>query len=168
MANILLLIENDFEDAEAVYPFYRMQEAGHKVTVAGPRAGTYKSKHGYPLNAEKSPKEVRAEDFKGLIIPGGQAPDRMRINPDMVALVRNAAEKGLVVGAICHGAQMLIEAAVVRGRRMTCYISVKTDLVNAGALYLDLPVVVDGTLVTSRHPGDLPDFCATLLRLLKD
>lgn len=166
MANIILLIENNYEDSEAVYPFYRMQEAGHKVTVVGPKAGTYHSKYGYPLEAKAAASEVRADTFGGLIIPGGQAPDRMRINTHMVSLVRDAAGKGLVVGAICHGAQMLIEADVLKGRKATCYISVKTDLVNAGAIYSDEPVVVDGKLVTSRHPGDLPSFCKTLVQML--
>ncbi len=166
MANVLMLIENGFEDAEALYPFYRMQEAGHKVTVAGPKAGTYSSKHGYPLAAEKSADEVRAADFKGLIIPGGQAPDRMRIHPNMVKLVKDAFDKGLVVGAICHAAQLLIEADVLKGKKATCYISVRTDLKNAGGDYVDAPVVVDGRLVTSRHPGDLPDFCRALVELL--
>lgn len=166
MSNILLLIENNYEDAEVVYPFYRMQEAGHKVTVVGPKTGVYTSKHGYPLEAKAAASEVKADAFGALIIPGGQAPDRMRINPHMVTLVRDAVSKGLVVGAICHGAQMLIEADALRGRKATCYISVKTDLVNAGGVYLNEQVVVDGRLVTSRHPGDLPSFCRALLELI--
>lgn len=166
MANIILLIENNYEDAEAVYPFYRMQEAGHKVTVVGPKTGIYNSKHGYPLEAKAAASEVRADAFGALIIPGGQAPDRMRINSHMVTLVRDAVNKGLIVGAICHGAQMLIEADVLKGRKATCYISVKTDLINAGGIYSNEPVVVDGKLVTSRHPGDLPFFCKALIEML--
>ncbi|MBZ0221114.1 MAG: type 1 glutamine amidotransferase [Candidatus Methylomirabilis sp.] len=166
MANVIMLIENGFEDVEALYPFYRVQEAGHKVTVVGPKPGIYKSKHGYPIEAAKGAGEVRAADFKGLIIPGGQAPDRMRIHENMVMLAREAVEKGLVVGAICHGAQLLIEADVLRGKRATCYISVKTDVINAGAVYMDAPVVVDGRLVTSRNPGDLPVFGRTLTEML--
>ena len=166
MANIILLIENNYEDAEAVYPFYRMQEAGHKITVVGPKTGVYTSKHGYPLEAKAAASEVRADAFGALVIPGGQAPDRMRINSHMVTLVGDAVNKGLVVGAICHGAQMLIEADVLKGRKATCYISVKTDLVNAGGIYLNEPVVVDGKLVTSRHPGDLPFFCKALVEML--
>lgn len=166
MSNILLLIENNYEDAEAIYPFYRMQEANHKVTVVGPKAGIYTSKHGYPLEAKAAASEVKADAFGALIIPGGQAPDRMRINPHMVTLVKDAVAKGLVVGAICHGAQMLIEADVLKGRKATCYISVKTDLVNAGGIYLNEQVVVDGRLVTSRHPGDLPGFCKALVELI--
>lgn len=166
MSGVIILIENGYEDAEAVYPFYRMQEAGHCVTVVGPKAGVYTSKHGYPLEARAGAGEVRAGDFGALIIPGGQAPDRMRLNGRMVGLVKEAAQGGLIVGAICHGAQVLIEADLLRGRKATCYISVKTDIVNAGAVYLNEPVVVDGKLVTSRHPGDLPSFCKAILALM--
>lgn len=166
MPDIIMLIENGYEDAEALYPFYRVQEAGHKVTVVGPKAGAYHSKHGYPIEAKKAADEVKASDFKGLIIPGGQAPDRMRIHPSMVKLVKDAFDKGLVVGAICHGAQVLIEADVLKGKKATCYISVRTDLKNAGGNYVDAPVVIDGRLVTSRHPGDLPDFGRALVEML--
>ncbi len=167
MANVLILIDNNYEDMEALYPYYRMMEAGHTVTVAGSPAGTYTSKHGYPIEAGKSPSEVDLKKFAALIIPGGQAPDRMRTKPDMVNLVREAVKKDMVIGAICHGPQMLIEADAVKGKKATCYISVKTDLKNAGAVYEDSPVVVDGKLVTSRHPGDLPDFCRTLVNMIK-
>lgn len=166
MANVLLLIENDFEDLEALYPYYRMQEAGHNVTVAGDKIDTYRSKHGYPLKSDKTPTDIKISDFQCLIIPGGQAPDRMRIKPAMVTLVKDAVEKGLVVAAICHAAQMLIEAEVVRGKKATCWPSVKTDLINAGALYVDTSVVVDGKFVTSRQPADLPDFCRKILEAL--
>lgn len=166
MANVMLFIENDYEDTEALYPYYRMQEAGHNVIVVGPTHDIFKSKHGYPLKADRTPSEIKVDDFKAVIIPGGLAPDRMRIRAGMVELLRLSAQKGLVIAAICHGAQMLIEAGLVRGKRATCYSSVKTDLINAGALYLDSPVVVDNRLVTSRHPGDLPDFCRSIVDLL--
>lgn len=166
MESVLLLIENNFEDAEAIYPYYRMKEAGYEVTVAGPRAGTYAGKHGYPLKAHKAFGEIEIKKFKALIIPGGGAPDRLRTMPEAVRLVREASEKGLVVGAICHGPQLLIEAGVVRGRKATSYISVRTDLINAGAEYEDRAAVVDGTLVTSRTPADLPEFCGAVLKLL--
>lgn len=166
MAKVALLIDNDFEDMEALYPYYRLQEAGHTVIVIGPEHATYRSKHGYPLKSDKTPSEISIDEFKALIIPGGQAPDRMRTKPEMVGLVKKAFEKNLVVGSICHGAQMLIEANTLKGRRATCYISVKTDLINAGAMYLDSSVVIDGNLVTSREPKDLPDFGKTLIQML--
>jgi len=167
MANVLILIDNNYEDMEALYPYYRMLEAGHSVTIVGSPRGTYTSKHGYPIEADKSPSEIEMKNFDALIIPGGQAPDRMRTKPDMVKLVKEALKKDMVIGAICHGAQMLIEAEAIKGRKATCYISVKTDLKNAGAIYEDSPVVVDKKLVTSRHPGDLPDFCHALVNMIK-
>ncbi|MBI5642307.1 MAG: type 1 glutamine amidotransferase [Deltaproteobacteria bacterium] len=166
MANVMLLIDDGFEVAEVLYPYYRMQEAGYAVSVVGPGPGIYHSKHGYPFEADKSPSEVRAEDFKAIIIPGGYAPDKMRTKPRMVELLREGIEKGLLIGSICHGAQMLIEAGALKGKKATCYVSVKTDIMNAGAMYVDTSVVTDGRLVTSRHPGDLPDFCRTLLEML--
>jgi deglycase len=167
MANILMLIDNNYEDTEALYPYYRMLEAGHSVTVVGSPAGTYTSKHGYPIKADKSPSDIDIKKFQALIIPGGQAPDKMRTKPDMVKLVKEAVKRDIIIGAICHAAQMLIEAEAVKGKKATCYISVSTDLKNAGGIYEDSPVVVDGKLVTSRHPGDLPDFCRTLVEMIK-
>jgi protease I len=102
-----------------------------------------------------------------VIIPGGRAPDRMRLNKGLVNLAKNAIQKGKVVAAICHGAQLLIEADVVRGRKATCYMSVATDLKNAGGVYEDSPVVVDDNLVTSRFPADLPQFCKAIVKLLQ-
>ncbi len=166
MANVLILIDNNYEDMEALYPYYRLLEAGHSVTIAGSTKGTYAGKHGYPIEAGKSASEIDIKRFDALIIPGGQAPDRMRTKPEMVKLVKEAFKRGLVVAAICHGPQMLIEADAIKGKKATCYISVKTDLKNAGAIYEDSPVVTDGNLVTSRHPGDLPDFCRTIIKML--
>jgi protease I len=168
MARMLLMVADGFEDAEAIYPYYRMQEAGFNVDIVGPAKGTvYKGKHGYPLTAAFAPGEVKIADYVALIIPGGQAPDRMRINEALVEIVRAAHAGGLVVGAICHGPQMLIEADLVRGRNVTCYKSVLTDILNAGAIYHDLPVVVDEKIVTARVPGDLPDFCQQILAHFK-
>lgn len=164
---VIILLDDDFEDTEALYPYYRMQEAGYGVTVAGSPSGEYKSKHGYPLKADRSARAVRIRSFDALIIPGGHAPDRMRTKAGMVKLVRDAVSEGLVVAAICHGAQMLVEADVLKGRRATCYKSVKTDVVNAGGRYEDGSVVVDGNLVTSRHPADLPDFCRAIIELVE-
>jgi protease I len=151
---------------EAMYPFYRMQEAGFKVDVVGPSRGVYHGKYGYPIKATMAPSECDLREFAGVVIPGGHAPDYMRRNTEMVSLVKDAMERGLTIGAICHGAQMLIEADVVRGRQATCYIAVKTDLVNAGAEYEDSEVVVDGNLVTSRFPAALPAFSKTLVAML--
>jgi len=167
MEKVLLLAENGFEDKELMYPYYRFQEAGYQVIVVGPKAKeTYNGEHGLTVTSDLSPTDVKIDDYVGVIVPGGRAPDRMRLNKGLVNLVKEAAQKGKVIAAICHGAQLLIEADVVKGNRMTCYMSVATDLKNAGAIYEDKPVVVDGKFVTSRFPADLPDFCRETIKVL--
>jgi protease I len=167
MAKVLMLTHDGVEDREMAYPYYRMQEAGYQVEVVGPQRGkTYTGGRGLPFTADLAPEDVRVDDYAAVIIPGGKAPDAMRTIPAMVNIVRDAVNKDKVVAAICHGPQMLIEADVLRGRRATCYVSVSTDLKNAGASYTDEPVVVDGNLVTSRMPGDLPAFCKATVELL--
>jgi len=165
---VLLLVDNGFEDRELIYPYYRFQEGGYKVEVVGPRAKvTYNGEHGLTMESDLSPEDVKIEDYVAIIIPGGRAPDRMRTNKGLVDLAREASQKGKVIAAICHGAQLLIEAGVVKGKKATCYVSVSTDLKNAGGIYLNKSVVVDGNLVTSRFPADLPDFCREALKLLE-
>ena len=167
MAKVLMLTHDGVEDREMAYPYYRMQEAGYQVEVVGPQRGkTYTGGKGLPFTADLGPEDVRVDDYAAVIIPGGKAPDAMRTIPAMVNIVRDAVNQDKVVAAICHGPQMLIEADVLRGRRATCYVSVSTDLKNAGASYTDEPVVVDGNLVTSRMPGDLPAFCKATVELL--
>ncbi|MDH5418801.1 MAG: type 1 glutamine amidotransferase [Candidatus Bathyarchaeota archaeon] len=168
MGKVLLFVENGFEDRELMYPYYRFQEAGYKVDVVGPGAKvTYNGEYGLTLKSDFSPQDVNIEDYAAIIIPGGRAPDRMRTNKGLVNLAKEAFQKGKVMAAICHGPQLLIEAGLVKGKRATCYVSVSTDLKNAGGIYLNKSVVVDGNLVTSRFPADLPDFCRETLRLLE-
>lgn len=168
LGKIAILIDEGFEDSEFIYPYYRLQEAGYDMKIVGSKAEeTYHGKHGVPFKAEFSPEQVNIDDYVGLVIPGGRAPDHMRINEGLVKLVKSAFDKGKVVAAICHGAQMLIEADVIRGKRATCWYSVATDLKNAGGIYEDSPVVVDGKLVTSRFPADLPHFCSKTIEVLK-
>jgi len=168
MKKVLILAENGFEDREFMYPYYRFQEAGYQVLVVGPKAKeTYNGEHGMCIKSDLAPEEVHIDEYDAVIVPGGRAPDRMRLNKGLVQLVRDAARKRKVIAAICHGAQLLIEADVVKGKRMTCYMSVATDLKNAGGIYEDKPVVVDGNFVTSRFPADLPDFCRESLRALE-
>ncbi len=165
---VLVMIGDGFEDSEFIYPYYRLQEAGYEVEVVGSKAeATYKGKHGVPFKADLSPEKVEVNEYGAVIIPGGSAPDRMRLNKGLVKIVKTACEKGQVIAAICHGPQMLIEADVLRGKKATCWYSVATDLKNAGAIYVDAPVVVDGNIVTSRFPADLPQFCREIIKLLK-
>ena len=168
MKKVLIFIENGFEDAEFIYPYYRFQGEGYTVDIVEPKRGeTYSGKHGVPFKAELSPGEVKLTEYDAIVIPGGRAPDRMRINQGLVSIVRHANKMGKPIAAICHGPQMLIEADIVRGKRATCWKSVATDLKNAGAQYIDRPVVVDGNIITSRQPADLPMFCREAINLLK-
>jgi protease I len=167
MDKVLIFVEKDFEDAELMYPYYRFQEAGYTVEVVGPKADkTYKGKHGLTITSNLSAKDANIDDYVAIIIPGGYAPDHMRRNKALVKLAKEAFQKNRVVAAICHGPQLLIEADVLKGKKTTCFISVSTDMKNAGATYLNKSVVVDGNLVTSRFPADLPDFCREALKLL--
>ena len=168
MTKIAVLVENGFEDVELLYPYYRFQEAGYQVEVVGPEAGVvYSGKKGGSITSTLSPKDVDLDEYAAVIVPGGWAPDRMRTKPGIVQLIRDADSKGLVIAAICHAAQLLVEADILRGRKLTCVRSVSTDVKNAGGEYLNQEVVVDGNLVTSRTPPDMPAWCRETLRVLE-
>jgi protease I len=166
--HIAVLVENLYEDLELWYPVLRMREAGAEVTIVGTGAQVYTSKHGYEARPDKNADQVSAGQFDAVIIPGGSAPDTMRIHKPMVDLVREAHRHGKVVAAICHGGWMLASADILKGRKVTCYIAIKDDLVHAGASYEDSEVVRDGNLITSRKPSDLPAFCRTILLALTE
>ena len=163
----LVLIDNGFQEAELLVPYYRLQEAGFKVDLVGSKVKeTYVGDNGYRLAADLAAEDVKIDEYEAVVIPGGRAPDRMRTKKPLVDLVRGAFERGKVIAAICHGPQMLIEANVVRGKKVTSVVAVATDLKNASAIWEDRSVVVDGNLVTSRIPPDLPDFCRETVKLL--
>jgi len=163
---VAVLVENLYQELEVWYPVLRMREAGAEVTTVGPAAQTYISKHGYEVRADKSAEQIDAAEFDAIVIPGGYAPDRMRLHKPMVDLVREMFRQGKVVAAICHGGWMLASANILRGKKVTGYIAIKDDLVNAGASYEDSEVVRDGNLITSRKPDDLPAFCRAILQAL--
>jgi protease I len=165
---VAILVENLYQELELWYPYYRLREAGADVVLVGPQAGvTYASKHGYPAKSALAASDVRPEDFDAIVVPGGYAPDLMRRDRAMVALVRESHARGRVVAAICHAGWMLISAGLVRpGVRLTGFHSIKDDLVAAGGTYVDEPVVRDGRLITSRQPEDLPDFTREIVALL--
>jgi protease I len=166
---MLIMLDKLVEDSEFLYPFYRFQEEGYAVDVVAPKAKeTYAGKHGVPFTSNLSPDRVKIDDYDGLIIPGGRAPDYMRTNRGLVEIVKEAFQKDKIVAAICHGPQMLIEADVLRGRKITCWKSVVTDVKNAGAVFIDEAAVVDGNMVTSRSPSDLPQFCKEIIKLLRN
>ena len=166
MSKILIMTENKSEDTEVLYPYYRLQEAGFEVEVAALTRKTVDLKFHLTVEATKAIDECRAEDYAGLVLPGGSAPEKVRLNANALKIVREMNAAGKPIAAICHGPQTLISADVLRGRRATAYPGVRDDLKNAGALYEDAPVVVDGNLVTSRRPEDLPCFMREFCRLL--
>src|ERR1051325_10723991 len=168
-SRVAILAETLYEDLELWYPYYRLREEGADVFVVGSgSAETYQSKHGYPVTVDAGAETVKASPVDAVIVPGGYSPDHMRRHPSMVKLVREAHEQGKVVAAICHAGWMLISANIVRGRTATSYRSIKDDMVNAGANWVDREVVRDGTLVTSRSPADLPAFMRTTIAALKE
>lgn len=161
---IAILAEDQYEDMELWVPFYRLKEEGAEVKVVGAGgAKTYRSKHDYPVNVDAQAEQLRAVEFDAVVVPGGYAPDRMRRHEAMVGLVREAAQQGKVVAAICHAGWMLVSAGILQGRRVTSFFSIKDDLKAAGANWQDAEVVVDGNLITSRKPDDLPAFCRTII-----
>lgn len=164
---VIILAENNYQELELWYPLLRLKEAGAEVKVVGSgSSSTYTSKMGYPVTADFSADAVNMADYDGIIIPGGYAPDIMRRYPSMVKLVREAHDRGKVIGAICHAGWMLVSAGILKGKRATCFFAIRDDLINAGAEYLDQEVVRDGNLVTSRMPDDLPAFCQGIIQAL--
>jgi protease I len=163
---VALLVENLYEDLEFWYPYYRLKEEGAEVKVVGSGKPVYTSKHGLEAKADLDAEVARAEDFDAVVIPGGYAPDHMRRHSAMVRFVREASQKGKIVAAICHAGWMLASAGVLKGRTVTGFFSIKDDLINAGAVYVDQEVVRDGNLITSRFPGDLPAFCRAIIGAL--
>lgn len=164
---LLVLVDDDYEDLELWYPRLRMIEAGAQVTVAGGEAKKlYRGKHSYPCRSDAALAEMKEGDFQGIIVPGGFAPDKLRRDSGVLALVRAFAERDKLVAAICHGGWVPISAGVYRGVRVTGSPGIKDDLVNAGAIWEDAPVVVDRQFVSSRKPDDLPAFCQGILEVL--
>ncbi len=160
-----ILVEEQYQDLEVWYPYYRLREAGAKVVVIGTAKREYKGKYGYPITAERDVREVTADELHGIIVPGGFAPDFLRRHEAPAALVRKVFEQGKPVAAICHGPWLLVDAGVLKGRKATSFFAIKNDVANAGATWSDAEVVVDGNLVTSRKPDDLPAFCREFMRL---
>lgn len=164
---IAVLVDNMYQDLEVWYPYLRFKEAGAEVVSVGAKAGeTYTSKHGYPMVCELSYDQALADEFDGVVVPGGYAPDIIRRHAKAVKFVKDMDAQGKLVAAICHAGWVLCSAGVFKGRRATCFFAIKDDVVNAGALYEDAEVVVDRNLVTSRKPEDLPAFCSAAIRVL--
>jgi protease I len=165
---VAILVEKNFEDSEFQIPYTALQAAGAEVTVLGSRVNEiYMGKQGkVSIKPEATTTEMRAADFDAVVIPGGMAPDTMRTNMKTVRFVTEAIEQGKLVAAVCHGPQVLIEGDLLKGKRATGFRAIRKDMQNAGARFEDAPLVVDGQLITSRRPGDLPIFTAAILRRL--
>jgi protease I len=163
----LMFVDHDYEDLELWCPKLRLIEAGGHVTVAGPKGETaYRGKHGYPCRSDTAIELMEAADFQGLVIPGGFMPDKLRRDAKVKELVRSFAKDGKLVAAICHGGWIPISAGVYTGVRVTGSLGIKDDLVNAGAIWEDAPVVIDRHFVSSRKPDDLPDFCRGIIEVM--
>jgi len=164
--SILIFAANWYEDLELWYPKIRLEEEGASTVVAGLGDASYQGKRGYPLTPDTSVDQVRADDFDGLVIPGGYAPDILRRSAKVLELTRQIYQAGKPVAFICHAGWVPISAGIVKGKRGTSVGAIRDDLVNAGMIWEDSPVVVDGNLISSRTPADLPQFCRALITAL--
>jgi protease I len=164
---VALMLEQQYQELEVWYPYYRLKEEGAKIVRVAPKAGeNYPSKLGYPCPSDAAAKDVRAGDFDAVVIPGGWSPDFMRRDENMIRFIQDAAKANLVLAAICHGGWMLCCTDALRGKQATSFVAIKHDMLNAGAKWVDQECVVDGKLITSRKPDDLPAFCAAIIKAL--
>jgi len=168
MKRIAILVEDLFDDKELIYPYYRMLEEGFVVDLIGAEKGVnYKSKFGLLMKSDYASKEVSVNDYDAVIIPGGFSPDYMRRTQATVDFVKAFDQQKKPIAAICHGPWLMISSCQLKGKQMTGFFSVRIDIENAGATYVDQEVVVDGHLITSRTPKDLPAFTKAIINHLK-
>jgi len=165
---VLIFAADQFEDTELVYPKIRLTEAGAKVTVAGSKQGeTYKGKHGLPITADIAFDKVKVKDYDALIIPGGYAPDKLRKIQKVLEITKEFNDKEKLIAFICHAGWVPISAKIVKGMKCTSFDSIKDDLINAGAKWVDQEVVIDKNIISSRNPNDLPAFCKAIIKYLQ-
>ena len=164
-----IMLDQMYQVLEVWYPYYRLKEAGLEVDFVAARAKEqYLSKEGYPCTSTVSAKEADTGYYACMIVPGGFAPDFMRRDPDVIKFANDMVNAGKIIAAICHGGWLLCSTKVYRGKKATCFMAIKDDIKNAGAEYVDAECVIDGNLITSRKPDDLPAFCTAILKKLKD
>jgi protease I len=164
---VAILLEQQYQELEVWYPLYRLREAGCQVVLVAPEAEkSYPSKLGYPAVSDLAARDARAADFHAVVAPGGFAPDYIRRHESMIKLVRDLFDQGKPVAAICHGPWVLCSTPALKGKTATCFHAIKDDVINAGAKYVDREVVVDGNVITSRKPDDLPAFVLALMDAL--
>ncbi len=167
MKKVAILVEDLYQVLEVWYPYLRLREEGIQTILVGTGKKEYKSKEGYPAQEELSIEKAKTEDFDAVIIPGGYAPDILRRYEEINKFVREMYEKKKIVAAICHAGWVLVSAGILKGKKATGFSAIKDDLINAGAEFTDKEVVVDGNLITSRNPYDLPAFCREIIKKLK-
>lgn len=166
---IIALISNDFEDLELMYPVLRLREEGVTVHVVGETAGKkYLGKYGVPCVSDYAFTDVNPEDYDGILVPGGWAPDALRRFPAVLEMVRSMDERKRVIGEICHAGWVLISAGVLDGVNVTSTPGIKDDMRNAGAIWHDVPSIIDGHIVSSRRPPDLPDYMKDYIKVLRE
>lgn len=161
---ILFFVHELYEDLELWYPKLRLIEEGTEVVVAAPEMKEYKGKHGYPCTPDITVDKVNTNEFDGLVIPGGFAPDKLRRYESVLDIVREFNDANKMVAFICHAGWVPISAKILKGKRATCVSAIKDDLINAGALYSNEAVVLDGNLISSRHVNDLPEFGKAIIK----
>ncbi|NGX51402.1 MAG: putative cysteine protease YraA [Chlamydiae bacterium] len=168
MSRVLALVHNEFEELELLYPAIRMREEGIEVTIAGEESGAlYRGKHGYPCRSDAALKDLKSSDFDGVLIPGGFAPDRLRRIAEVLKLVKEMDREKKMIAFICHGGWVPISAKILKGKKATGSTAIKDDLENAGAIWQDAAVVIDGNLISSRSPSDLPQFGRAIIEALR-
>ena len=166
MVKVLILAEDNFRDEELVYPMYRMREEGYDVVIAARDKKEVKGKFGVPVKVDSEISDCKADDFDAVIVPGGYAPDKLRMYDEVLEIVKDMNKAGKVVAAICHAGWVIASADVIKGRKVTSYVAIKDDMINAGGRWVDKEVVVDDNLITSRTPEDLPAFCREIIKKL--
>jgi len=162
-----IIAADEFEDLELFHPMYRLQEEGIRTMVIGLTRDSIKGKKGYSINSNASIDDVNAEDFDFLVVPGGKSPEKLRLNSKILRFVKDFDSQGKPIAAICHAGQLLASAGIVKNRTLTCVAGIRDDMINAGAHYVDQAVVVDGNLVTSRVPNDLPEFARAMIEVFR-
>ena len=165
---IAIMVDELYQVLEVWYPYYRFREAGLEVNLIAAEANkTYPSKEGYPCVSDIAAAQARAADYDCMLVPGGFAPDFMRRSTEVIQFANDMVNAGKVIAAICHGGWLLCSTRAYEGRRATCFMAIKDDIINAGAEYVDAECVVDGNLITSRKPDDLPAFCTAILKAME-
>jgi protease I len=165
---VAVLVDEMYQVLEVWYPYYRFVEAGFAVDIVAAEANKeYKSKEGYPCVSQVAAGKAKAADYDCMVVPGGYSPDYMRRSADVVRFANDMVDGGKVTAAICHGGWLLCSTKAFKGKKATCFMAIKDDIINAGAKYVDEECVVDGKLITARKPSDMPAFCKAIIKALE-